>query len=96
MVSTDCYPHTPGHKGGETSRLAAEAIAGKAPTVRERVLHELDRAPATPEEIARSLGLDLLTVRPRLSELKKLGKAVDTGKRRRSRGGKMAIVWGRA
>lgn len=89
----DSYPISPGYKGGETSLSAAQAMASTAGTIRDQVLGVIQRWPSTPEEIARDLGIDLYTVRPRVSELKRLGKIQDSGDRRMSRGGKSAIVW---
>lgn len=90
---TDVYPLAPGFKARNTSREAAQAIAPKAKTLRERVLEAVKAAPGTPETIAARLGLPLLSIRPRFSELSALGKIRDTGKRGTSDGGKRAIVW---
>lgn len=77
---TASYPHTPGHKGTSgTGRLAAERYAPKAPNKRARVLVQLARGPATAEQIAEALGDHWYLVRPRLSELKALGLAIETG-----------------
>lgn len=47
----------------------------------------------TCDEIAQSLGLGILTVRPRLTELQTLGKVKDTGRRRELASKKRGIVW---
>lgn len=73
--------------------LAADAIAEQAGTIRDKVLAVIQRWASTPEEIAKDLKVDLYTVRPRVSELKRLGKIKDSGHRRASRSGKSAIVW---
>ncbi|MCH8882314.1 MAG: alpha-hydroxy-acid oxidizing protein [SAR324 cluster bacterium] len=39
------------------------------------------------------LAFDKLAIRPRISELSRLGKITDTGRRRRNTSGKSAIVW---
>lgn len=64
------YGGNPGHKGTETSKAAARTC--NATVIRERVL-ELYRSgfKGTADECASQLGLDPLSVRPRLSELKK-------------------------
>jgi predicted transcriptional regulator len=87
------YPNHPGHKGGETSRAAAEAVAATAPDVRRQVMAAIVARPSTPEEIASAIGVDLYTVRPRCSELKAAGLIEDSGSRRATKAGKRAIVW---
>jgi hypothetical protein len=89
------YPHQPGSKErGGTSEAAARGISPAAPYLRGRVLACLrDRGPATPDECAARLDLDILSVRPRLSELARLGLIVKTGERRPNRSGAMANVW---
>ncbi|MDP3377031.1 MAG: hypothetical protein Q8S53_01600 [Brevundimonas sp.] len=83
---------------GETSREAAFAVAGKAPTLRERVLAILAEKPAIPETIlARLIGEGVSTVltsvRPRCSELLRMGLITDSGRREKGEGGCKAIVW---
>ena len=87
------YPTGPGFKEGETSREAAEAISATAPLLRERCLDCLSLGPKTPDEVAERLGLSILSVRPRISELARMGRIRDTGQRRRNRSGKRAKVW---
>jgi predicted ArsR family transcriptional regulator len=90
----ESYPASPGWKGRSTSRLAAESMKPKAPTIQQRIMGLLHPALAlTPDEAAEMLGLPIWTVRPRFSELGKQGKLVDTGRRRRNESGKAAIVW---
>lgn len=67
------YPDRPGHKGGETSTAAARQIAPHAATVRANALAEycgIHPAGMTADECARRLGASILTVRPRVSELR--------------------------
>jgi len=85
---------------GETSRLAALAKAAEAPKQRERVYAVLQivGSPLTPEQITRCLhdagGHDLLmSVRPRCSELARMGLIEDSGLRGIGEGGKRAIKW---
>ena len=88
------YPNTPGHKGpAETSRAAADAIKPKAATVRQRVLWEIGIGARTADEVAAMVGLSILAVRPRCSELARLGLIADTGMRRPNESGRMAVVW---
>jgi hypothetical protein len=87
------YPEVPGAKGRETSVAAAQAIAPRAPTLRERVLAEIRRRPGTPEDIARRIKEPVMNVRPRFSELSSMGLLEDSGKRGKAMGGRKAIVW---
>lgn len=87
-----------GNATGETSREAAFAVAGKAPTLRERVLAILAEKPAIPETIharliSEGITTVLTSVRPRCSELMRMGLITDSGRRERGEGGCKAIVW---
>ncbi len=90
-------PHTAqgvGHRNIDTSQAAAEQIEGKAPFWRVMVLQELSlNGPGTADEIAHRLRAPVLTIRPRLSELRGAGKIHDTGLRRANTSGKTAAVW---
>lgn len=79
----DKYPNSCGWKEITTSRDAAIAIeaSGVAQLMRERVLEAL-RASQTAKEIAFSLGADINSVRPRISELKARGLIRESGERR--------------
>ena len=71
---------------GETSREAAEFIAPKAPTLRQAVLEEIEAGEGTPEQIherlqRRGVRHLLTAVRPRCSELVRLGLIADSGRR---------------
>ena len=88
------YPHHPGAKVGGTSQDAADAIAEPAPTLRAQVLALFHReSQFTTDEAAAKLGLTVLAVRPRFSELRKLGLIEDSGKRRQNDSGRPANVW---
>jgi hypothetical protein len=89
------YPKTPGFKGPETSRMAAEAIAPTAAGLRAAVLAEYHKAPAglTADEVAARLGMDILAIRPRCSELVTMCELERTGLRRPNASGKQATVW---
>ena len=80
---------------GETSRDAAK---GDKRTLRERVLDRLGRGPAIPETIladlrAQGISTVLTSIRPRCSELLRMGLIRDSGQRQTGEGGKKAIVW---
>src|SRR5262245_20532377 len=86
------YPQSAGFKGTDTSRSAAEST--DAATLRVLVVRCLDRhGSQTADEVATRLGIDKLAIRPRCSELRRLGQIVDTGERRINTSGKAAIVW---
>lgn len=88
------YPASPGFKREGTSREAAISAKPRAPLLRERVLNALTlRGPMTPDECATFLGLHLLSVRPRFTELKAMGKIEETGVRRANASGMKANVW---
>jgi predicted ArsR family transcriptional regulator len=67
-------------------------MRGKAPSVAEKVLAELRRAPATDEELVARLGISQNTVRPRRVELFHAGKIAQVGRRATS-SGRAATVW---
>jgi len=52
-----------------------------------------EHPPATADEIANALGISILTIRPRVSELRRMDKICDAGMRRKNASGKSAIVW---
>lgn len=90
------YPHTAGCKEDTTSRQAAEAIeaTGRAGTLMHYVMcqfqagHEL-----TADEVADRLEESPLSIRPRVSQLYKLGKIERTGERRASSEGRPSHVY---
>ena len=87
---------TPYQKHSDTSRSAAEAIADVAHTFKAKVLDAIQKAGAhgmTDEECARKLLLDPNTQRPRRVKLVEEKLVVDSGQRRKTLGGRNAIVW---
>jgi len=102
MTQTDIftYPQSPGYRTRETSRNDAEHIAPRVPTLRDRALRmirvggSLDSAGGlTADEVAADLNESILAIRPRITELSKLGLIVDSGIRRKNGSGRQAIVW---
>ena len=88
------YHETIGYQRTETSFNAAVRAAVNARNVRDRVAAVLaERGPMTADEIAAVLGLSILTVRPRVTDLNKAGRIEDTGARRQTGSGNAAIVW---
>lgn len=90
----DRYPYFPGARKTDTSQEAARDIAPKADFLREKVLIALKLRPMSADDCAAELGEDKLSIRPRFSELSKLGRIEDTGRRTLNKSGKKAIVWG--
>lgn len=88
------YPNSPGFKARDTAMEAALAVAETAPILRAKCLAILERSRGlTADEVAGRLGASILSIRPRISELTRLGKVRDSGERRRNASGKKAIVW---
>lgn len=87
----ETYPIRAGFKGAETSRAAAESI--NASVLRGKVLDAYRRfGPMTADQCAEALRIDRLSIRPRCSELKRLGKLRDTGNRAPNDSGKSAVI----
>src|ERR1700680_1651529 len=91
----DFYPDAPGFKVSGPSEQAAEAMGSTANKMRAAVLAQLAQYPAgaTAGEDERDLKLSVLSVRPRVSELKRTGKIKQTGARRKNESGMTATVW---
>lgn len=92
----DDEPLPPHQRKSRTSRAAAIAIAPKAGTYRAKVLawlRERGEEGATDEEGIDATGLASSTYRPRRIECWKGGLVADSGRTRRVRSGKMAVVW---
>lgn len=87
------YPDAPGYRRRATSKAAADAIAPRAVKLRDLVLAEIKKKPGTADEIAKRLRQTVLAVRPRCTELAKVGLVVDSDIRRSNVSGRSAIVW---
>lgn len=88
------YPHQPGARDRDTSQAAADGIAPDAHLLRSRALAVVKRSNGlTADEVAGRLGLSILSIRPRLTELSRLGLVRDSGLRRHNASGRKAIVW---
>lgn len=90
------YPSSPGYKEGSTSREAAEAVKPSAARMRSSALSYLESfypRGFTADEIASHLALSVLSIRPRISELFRLGLIEKTGERRANESGQSAHVW---
>jgi hypothetical protein len=87
------YPLAAGSKTGGTSAEAAKKI--HAARLQKVVLRVLQTNPGglTADEVAAELGESILSIRPRVSELKRQGMVEKTRERRRNHSGMSASVW---
>jgi hypothetical protein len=94
-LSRQDYPDSPGFKVSGPSEQAAERIAPTAKTLRVEVLKVIQQTPSglTADEIAEKLHRSVLSVRPRVSELRRLGEIRQSGERGRNASGMSASVW---
>ena len=94
-MRTEIYPESPGWKtdATETSRAAALAVKPDAATLRAKCYDVLKVSAQTADEVAEILGLSVLSVRPRISELNKQFKIEATKFRRKNASGNSAVVW---
>lgn len=93
MMQAVRYPDVPGAKRSGTSSDAALAMRERAPTLKAQVLDVLRTGDFTADEVADKLGVSLLAIRPRVSELRAQDKIHDTGRVRENLSGVMAKVW---
>lgn len=80
----------------ETQRIAAVLAYPGSGTQRRRVLEAIARAGErglTDEELQDALGMNPSTERPRRVELVEGEWIIDSGRRRRTRSGRLAVVW---
>lgn len=90
------YPCTAGHRGIDTSIMAAADITASLGRMQALVLGAVISAGphgVTTNEAATELRMDRGTVQPRTSELRRFGLIQDSGQRRLNANGKKAIVW---
>lgn len=87
------YPSTPGSKTTGPSADSARKVAGVADILRLKVMALLKREHLTADEVAEQLGETVLSIRPRVSELKRMGMVIATGARRFNASGHSATVW---
>ncbi|OHC95652.1 MAG: hypothetical protein A2792_03515 [Sphingomonadales bacterium RIFCSPHIGHO2_01_FULL_65_20] len=90
------YPNAPGFKAHGTSADAAASMRNSAPRLRRMCLEHIEKAAdkgATPDETAAALGLSVLSVRPRFTELARDAAIRPTGETRPNASGRAAKVW---
>lgn len=86
------YPETPGYRPTDTSYAAAQSV--DASKLQKLVVGALAQyGPMSADECAGKLGCNILSIRPRLTELKRLGRVIDTGERRKNSSGRRAAVF---
>jgi hypothetical protein len=92
----EVYPDSPGFKASGPSEQAATAISSStAKTLRDQVLKTIANAPAglSADAVADRLGRSVLSVRPRVSELRRLGEIRPTTARAKNESGMTATIW---
>lgn len=90
------YPYQAGAKDSDTGRAAARKVegSGKAGRLRIMVLNALaTHGQLTPDECADKCGEDILSIRPRFSELCQQGKIIKTDEKRSSHNGNPQAVY---
>ena len=96
MKEMQPYPQAPGFTDPGASLAAAKAIGKtRANELSESVYAAIRREPTgmTADEAATALGLSILTVRPRVTELGAEGRIFKTRQRRQNASGASATVW---
>ena len=91
------YPEVPGARAAETSGEAADSVAERAPALQRRCLEAIRGAAMTngltADECAALLDEHVLSIRPRVSELRALELVADSGFTRTNESGRRAVVW---
>lgn len=85
--------HAP-HNGTLTSVHAAISV-GEHITPRQHLVlaYLAEHGPSTQDEISEGLGLRIQSVNPRVNELARMRKVVDTGMTRATSSGRQAVLW---
>ena len=83
----------PGYKREGPSKEAALSFVDLGRALTKQAATLLEKNDLTADEVAWSLGANVLAVRPRVSKLVELGYVRDSGKRRKNESGKNATVW---
>src|SRR5580765_5125040 len=97
LFDCDRYPDTPGYKEkGGTSEASAEAMLGRANTLRRRALEcfiKVSPRGLTADQVADACGVTVLAMRPRITELFLAGWIEKTDMTRQNISGHQARVW---
>lgn len=95
-MTPEHYPDLPGFKVPGTSKEAAKAIEPEVNYLRNACLQlVIERGPISADEAADILHRSVLSIRPRFSELKTMGKIRDSKQRTKNRSGRGATRWER-
>ena len=92
----DKYPYKAGHRDIRTSIVSAEDTDKRINRLHKQVLIELAKVfpkGLTGSEIADKTQRNLLTIRPRTTELKHQGLIIDTEKDKKNENGKPEIIY---
>ena len=92
----DKYPNKAGHRGVRTSIKSAEDINPHLSRLHKMIAVELESVfpeGLTGSELSHRLKRNLLTIRPRTTEMKLLGVIVDTEKTKKNDAGKPEIIY---
>jgi hypothetical protein len=95
-IPSERYPFVPGHRGVETSIAAAMAMIPCLGHLQRLTLATIKAAGVnglTAHQTCDAMGFDRPTIQPRLSELRRKGLIIDSGRRRKNASRKAAIVW---
>lgn len=90
------YPQHPGYKVNGPSQEAAIKVAPKAPNLRDKaveIFNQHHRLGLTADELAFLLNVSVLSIRPRVSELFRMGIIEDSKTRRTNQSGSTVTVW---
>ena len=91
---TDLFDYMPALGKTDTSREAAIKLIPKLPRMRKKVYDGFS-VPSTASEVAKRVGISILSSRPRTTELQQQGLIEDTGERRENDWGNNEIVFQR-
>jgi len=80
----------------DTREAAQIDAAARKQALHALILDTFDEDMFTADEMAAEIGEDVLSVRPRMTELFRKGRIVKTPLRRANKSGKKATVWARA
>ena len=91
----DKYPYKAGHRGHRNSITSAKDTDKRLSRLHKQILIELYKHPKglIGSELANILNINLLTIRPRTTELKLQGIIVDTEKNKNNDGGKPESIY---
>ena len=92
----DKYPHKAGHRGVRTSIKSAEDINPHLSRLQKMIAIELESVfpgGLTGTELSQRLKRNLLTIRPRTTEMKLLGVIIDSEKTKKNDAGKPEIIY---